>query len=304
MDPFSSVSNRILNYLNKKFLIDCKDSEDENFARAYKLLKKNGYLEKAFEEITSVENIGRKDLDQAIQLKEEGNIFFQQEKFSESLSCYNDSIMLTPCSNDFDIENNSVDLAMCLTNRATVLGIFKMYENAAEDLEIAVKSGYPKNSLYKIYQLLAVSYERLGNQNKAIIAYEKLIEVLDVSDLSKDKVENMKNEIRFSLKSMKCEKATEHDFRKLSLKNEHPEISTFSKSIAIKETNEKGRHIVAKDKIEVGNIISREKAMVSALVPCKRRSHCLHCYQEVYFSFFSNKKFYTKNNDCFFILSI
>ena len=243
-DPFGSVSEKIHSILKENEFSDSENNEDEIFALAYKIILKNEDVENAFDQISSMENMEKKDLEKAIQLRAEGNRFYQQGKLSESLSCYNDSIMLAPCSNDFDVENNSVDFAMGLTNRAAVLGIFKVYKEAAEDLEIAVKSGYPKNLIYKVYKRLAEAYEGLGNQHKAIVAYKNLMDVLDISDIAKEKIENMKNDIIFSIKSLESDVATEHDLRQLAIKTKHPEISTFPKCIEIKQTTEKGRHIV------------------------------------------------------------
>ena len=72
---------------------------------------------------------------------------------------------------------------MSLTNRAAILGKFKLHRDASEDLEVAINSGYPKHLLYKAYQRLGVAYEGLGDQNKAKSAYENLLNVFQIKNV-------------------------------------------------------------------------------------------------------------------------
>ena len=224
-----------------------------------------------------------KDAEKSIKSREEGNKLFKEGKFSECLKCYNESILLAPCHNDFDELNNSVEFAMSLTNRAAILGKFKMHKNASEDLEVAINSGYPKHLLYKAYQRLGVAYEGLGDQNKAKSAYENLLNVFDYSDIPNDKLRKMKNDARFALESLEpSQPLKQPSINQLSLSCEHDEIKTFSSKITIRKTDTKGRFAVAGDKIAVGDVVSRETALVSSLIPSKRGTHCLHCCQQVF----------------------
>ena len=223
-----------------------------------------------------------KDAAKSIQIREEGNKFFREGKFSECLRCYNNSILLAPCHNNFDELNDSAEFAMCLTNRAAILGKFKMHKNASEDLEVAIKSGYPKHLLYKAYQRLGVAYEGLGDQDKARSAYENLLTAFDFSDIPNDKLKKMKNDARFALESLDTISSSKQpSINQLTLSSVHEDIKTFSSNIKIRKTETKGRFAVAGEKIGVGEVVSRETALVSSLIPSKRRTHCLHCCQEV-----------------------
>jgi len=222
-----------------------------------------------------------KDAAKSIKIREEGNKFFREGKFSECLRCYNNSILLAPCHNNFDELNDSAEFAMCLTNRAAILGKFKMHKNASEDLEVAIKSGYPKHLLYKAYQRLGVAYEGLGDQDKARSAYENLLTAFDFSDIPNDKLKKMKNDARFALESLDTISSSKQpSINQLTLSSVHEDIKTFSSNIKIRKTETKGRFAVAGEKIGVGEVVSRETALVSSLIPSKRRTHCLHCCQE------------------------
>ena len=176
-NPFGDVIEEIHSILKENDQnIEFLKPVDEEFCRAYNLLHNDESVQKRFDQllISSMENDEKKDIEKSIKFREEGNKLFREGKFSECLNCYNNSIMLAPCSTNFEEENDSVDFAMSLTNRAAILGKFKMHKNAAEDIEVAITSGYPKHLLYKAYQRLGVAYEGLGDQKKAKSAYENL----------------------------------------------------------------------------------------------------------------------------------
>jgi len=284
-NPFGGVIEEIRSILEENQAeFDIIKSVDEKFCKAYDLLRENQTVQENFDEllISSMENEEKKNIEKSIKMREEGNKLFREGKFSECLTCYNNSILLAPCSTNFELENESIDFAMSLTNRAAILGKFKMHKNAAEDLEVAIISGYPKHLLYKAYQRLGVAYEGLGDQMKATNAYEKLIEALDYSDIPNEKIKKMKNDASFALKSLDSSVTKkEHCWMAdLKLINNHNEIKTLSSSIEIRQTAEKGRYAVAREKIEVGEIVSNEMAIASSMVPRKRRTHCLHCCRE------------------------
>ena len=283
-DPFSEVVKTVYGLI--------KDSEDEtNTAQDVDEKFKNEFNQHNYEPMQdklehllfkAKEKDDNKDVVKSIKSREEGNKFFQEGKFLDCLKCYNNSILLAPCNNNFEELNNYVEFSMSLANRAAVLGKFKMHRNVAEDLEVAIKSGYPKHLMYKAYQRLGVAYEGLGDQNKAISAYEKLVNSFDDSDIPIDKLKKMKNDARFSLNSFKQGLSTKHcPTDQLSLSSKHEDNSNFSSKLAIRKTERKGRFAVAGEKIEAGEVVSQEKAVVSFLNPSKRMTHCLHCCQEV-----------------------
>ena len=55
------------------------------------------------------------------------------------------------------------------------------------------------------------------------------------------------------------------------------EYSCVSKCVEIKESNEKGRHVVSRSPLQIGDIIAAEGAACWTVLPDKWSSHCQHC---------------------------
>jgi len=283
-NPFGDIIKETLSIIKENEQdIHTSKHVDDKFKKAFKK-HTNEQIQNKLEQLLFRErdNIEKKDVAKSIKMREEGNKYFREGKFSECLKCYNNSILLAPCHNNFDEFNDSAEFAMCLTNRAAILGKFKMHKNASEDLEVAIRNGYPKHLMYKAYQRLGVAYEGLGDQNKARTAYENLLAAFDYSDVPNDKLKKMKNDARFALESLDTISATKQPpINQLYLSSVHDDIKTFSSKLKIRKTETKGRFAVAGEKIGVGEVVSKEAALVSSLIPSKRRTHCLHCCQEV-----------------------
>ena len=58
-----------------------------------------------------------KDASKATEYRDKGNKYFQKENYSEALNCYNQSLMVSPCPENFKQQSDFVEFALSLTNR-------------------------------------------------------------------------------------------------------------------------------------------------------------------------------------------
>ena len=279
-DPFGEISDKIFNKLSQSSeeILKC-DSVEDKFSQAIK--EDYGDISD-FTLLVQVDQNDRKDDKISVELREKGNSFFKQGNYPESLKYYNRAVSSAICSVDFDEEQNSPEFATALTNRSAVLSKFKMYKNVIEDLEVAVRSGYPKHLLYKAYQRLGVAYEGLGDQESAKHSYEQLIKVLDFSDIPNEKLTKMKMDAKHARDSLEEQNSVKQQvIGSLDLADRNENISALSGSVDIRQTAEKGRFAIAKRQIDVGEVVAKESAMISLLDPTKTKTHCQYCTCEV-----------------------
>jgi len=275
-DPFGEISDKIFNKLSQSSeeILKC-DSVEDKFSQAIK--EDYGDIGD-FTLLMQVDQNDRKDDKISVELREKGKIFFKQGNYPESLKYYNRAVKLAICSVDFDEEQNFPEFATALTNRSAVLSKFKMYKNVIEDLEVAVRSGYPKHLLYKAYQRLGVAYEGLGDQESAKHSYEQLIKVLDFSDIPNEKLTKMKMDAKHARGSLEEQNSVKQQvIGSLDLADRNENISALSGSVDIRQTEEKGRFAIAKRQIDVGEVVAKESAMISLLDPTKTKTHCQYC---------------------------
>ena len=213
---------------------------------------------------------GEKNCEMSIAAREKGNKQFQAGKLRESLASYNTAVLSGPWPSD--------EAVMALGNRAAVLGKMKKHKRVVDDLTLALDSGYPRHLHYKAWQRLAVAYEGLGLTTKAKEAYERLLEVLDYSDIPTEKVGKMRKDATVALKTLIVEEEEETDKDEvLELLSHNSDFPTLSDKVEVKESLGQGRFLVARETIEPGEVVSREEALAVSLDPIHRAEQCTHC---------------------------
>ena len=213
---------------------------------------------------------GEKNCEMSIAAREKGNNQFQAGKLRESLASYNTAVLSGPWPSD--------EAVMALGNRAAVLGKMKKHKRVVDDLTLALDSGYPRHLHYKAWQRLAVAYEGLGLTTKAKEAYERLLEVLDYSDIPTEKVGKMRKDATVALKTLIVEEEEERDKDEvLELLSHNSDFPTLSDKVEVKESLGQGRFLVARETIEPGEVVSREEALAVSLDPIHRAEQCTHC---------------------------
>jgi len=94
---------------------------------------------------------GEKDLEKALELKEEGNKLFKNGQHKEARDVYTKSLQFCPVDYEHPAENK--DFAIILANRSAALEIGKMFQPCNQDINMALKYGYPRNLQYKVRKI-------------------------------------------------------------------------------------------------------------------------------------------------------
>ena len=89
-----------------------------------------------------------KSLDDAMKFKEEGNNLFKSNSQQDAKDMYTKALMYCPFDEN-DLKSNK-DYAIILANRSAALENLNCYEGVVEDIDLALKYGYPKDSYYMV----------------------------------------------------------------------------------------------------------------------------------------------------------
>ena len=210
-----------------------------------------------------------KDREESTTAREEGNRHFQAGRLPQALGCYNRAVVRAPWPGQ--------EAALALGNRSAVLAKAKMHSHVVEDLTLALETGYPAHLAYKAWQRLAVAYEGMGRLRKAREAYNSLLVSFDHSDIPSEKIGKMQREAKLALETLGLDTAEVQVQDVLPLPGSHIEVPSLSDKVELRRGEVKGRHLVAKEVVEPGEVVSREEALAMSLDPRLAGSHCDYC---------------------------
>ena len=91
---------------------------------------------------------------------------------------------------------------------------------------------------------------------KANEAYEKLLEVLDYSDIPTDRVGKMRKDASMALKTLIVEEEERDKDEVLKLLSYNSSFPTLSDKVEMRESAEQGRFLVARQTIDPGEVVS------------------------------------------------
>merc|ERR1711963_432163 len=131
------------------------------FSEKVAFIKKNGpALKPKVAKIT-------KSLDDAMKFKEEGNKLFKGNSQQDAKDMYTKALMYWPI-NENDLKSNK-DYAIILANRSAALEKLRCHEGVAEDIDLALKYGYPRELYFKVYNRKgsALFHRKLFKDSKA-----------------------------------------------------------------------------------------------------------------------------------------
>ncbi|KAM3601840.1 uncharacterized protein V6R79_019803 [Siganus canaliculatus] len=165
----------------------------------------------------------QKDTEQAAHCREKGNSSFKNRDYAAALMHYSQGICFATSSSE--------QLSLCYANRSAALCHLQHYQESLDDIDKAIKSGYPSNLSHKLEVRRAQCLGNLTKAPKAKEDYKKVSQNHEASDTRESLI--------FGL----CSGA----------------VVDFS--------SEKGRHLVAAERIAAGEIILSDKPYSCVLIP-------------------------------------
>ncbi|XP_030041498.1 protein-lysine N-methyltransferase SMYD4 [Microcaecilia unicolor] len=218
----------------------------------------------------SQDKLVRKDPEAAAFYKQEGNKRFQGKKYASAAVLYSKALS--------HATTGSEEIAVCFANRSAALFHLGQYQVCLEDIERALDSGYPEQLVYKVLLRRAECLLQLQRPQEAAQVLRELEEKLaSQHSLSSNKCQAVLVHIG-NLKALETKhqssRVTKHNpgypIQDLVLCSQNPRICTASSAISLCLSSAKGRHLVAAEDISPGEMLVKEEAFVSVVVPEER----------------------------------
>lgn len=170
-----------------------------------------------------------KDTEQAAKWREKGNSSFKSRDYTTAALHYSQGIC---CASQ-----SSEQLSLCYANRSAALYHLQHYQETLEDIDRALKNNYPCHLLHKLEERRTLCLKYLS-------VYQKAKE--DQPYLAS---ENQKSPDRQTKTSA------------------GPLISGICPQASVSFCSEKGRHLVAKEKIAAGEVLLHDRPYSCVLIP-------------------------------------
>lgn len=211
--------------------------------------------------------------------RELGNEKFKTGDDRTSLELYSKSVCAAPFKSE--------EFPLALANRSAALFRLQLFKECLQDVDLALKNGYPKNLRHKL----------LLRKGKLLLTWKKCKQALEVFKEAERRwpPKEKKNSAIFDelMKAKQC--AADSDFppddeRIEPLprvkKGESPSLRNMSAALDLKVTEEKGRHIVANTDINEGDILFVEKPYAFVVLPNNSdtdggHNYCHNCCTDV-----------------------
>ncbi|XP_074529128.1 SET and MYND domain-containing protein 4 [Halichoeres trimaculatus] len=171
----------------------------------------------------------RKDTEQAAKWREKGNSSFKSRDYTSAALHYSQGIC---CASQ-----SSEQLSLCYANRSAALYHLQHYQETLEDIDRALKNNYPSHLLHKLEERRTLCLKYLSLDQKAN------------EDQHYPASENHKNPDRQTKASAE------------------PQVSRICSQAALSFCSEKGRHLVAKERIAAGEVLLHDRAYSCVLIP-------------------------------------
>lgn len=209
----------------------------------------------------------QKDTELAARCREKGNASFKTRNYSDSVLHYSQGVCFA--------SQNSEQLALCYANRSAALLHLQHHKECLEDIDRALKHGYPTRLLHKLHERRSLCLNHL--QSKAGSGDQDGEEQVDARETEEDPNQTPRGP--HSLRGTEPESPL------------HPGVSVCFSPV-------KGRHLVATEGRPAGVVILEDRAYSCVLIPgmerlkgaeggCERRGvfgtedrHCHRCLGE------------------------
>lgn len=215
---------------------------------------------------------------QAETFRMEGNQFFKMDKWIEAVEAYTKSLCYAV---------DDANVALSFSNRSAALNKLNS-KDCLEDIERAIKYGYPENRRYKLEERKATFFSKINEKELAKQYFEEAIKYVKKSDLSKDRINSLISEYKLQLSSSssQCssiapvstslESVLKYEKELPELKERHAVFTSLSRNCEV-VYSEKGRHVVASRRFKLGEVIMIEKPYAKLINYLMMWNHCSHC---------------------------
>lgn len=247
----------------------------ERVALAYQLLEEENLL-------PILESGNKKSQKLASELRNEGNKAFQKKNDLLALHLYNRSLSAAPV--------HSKEYALAIGNRSAVNWSLGFFDACLSDIDLALQNGYPNEQHSKLLERRVKCFLQLGMEAEAELALKALnVEVqvmvqgkrdLQLSNMTiltqdlqrmKEKAKGPQNHVLTQPTKFGC-------LERPSLSHgPNEEIKCASSAIALKYSEDKGRHLIATQNIRPGDVLIVEQPFASVLLPAATSTHCYYC---------------------------
>jgi tetratricopeptide (TPR) repeat protein len=224
-----------------------------------------------------------KDLEAAKKLKDEGNNAFQKKWYKQAHSLYSTSMVKSPCNND--------TYAYSMANRSACNYYLGEAQHCIADIDIALKSGYPPQLHYKLFERLAKSYVLLKDRPNALKAVQRAKDSLEKnrSKFDKDKYKSMReklvklgivinNKDDTLLDNIELAEEEPQILTPSVSKKPHKKIPEFSNIIKVEHDEKVGRHVRAEKCVKAGDTLVVEEPLAAVLYPNRYGTNCNYCF--------------------------
>ncbi|XP_034540139.1 SET and MYND domain-containing protein 4 [Notolabrus celidotus] len=182
-----------------------------------------------FVQSISAGHSAHKDPEQAAKWREKGNSSFKCRDYTAAALHYSQGIC---CASQ-----SSEQLSLCYANRSAALYHLQHYQESLEDIDRAIKNNYPSRLLHKLEERRTLCLKHLSVGQKVN------------KDPHYPASENQKNPDRQTNASV------------------GPLIPGISPQAAVSFSSEKGRHLVATERIAAGEVLLHDRPYSCVLIP-------------------------------------
>lgn len=235
--------------------------------------------------------------------REKGNVCYQKHDYPGALECYTKSTIHAPATYRQGVMDEELSLA--LANRSAALFQLVRYDHALQDMELALRHGYPEILRYKLYDRKGKCMMQLNKHEEAITAFGKAEEYLKVAKLDNTKKKNWTDNmakfvetctsLKGSSKEAKTVEFVDSDGSECSNSNgcfmvdgiprpRMPLSSRFpvaSDAFNVRYEEDSGRFAIARRPVKVGDVIISEPPYVSVLRQDFYTTHCYNCFTKL-----------------------
>ena len=184
-------------------------------------------------------------------------------------------------------------MALSLGNRSACLFQSGDYDLAISDINFALSVGYPEDIKYKLYDRLGRCHLKNCNPVKAkpsfLIATQLLSKCDDIDEKKKSELKNslelliqecnnsinVKDKIG-NIKENRTMPDIQIHIDDMIRSNEYPALA---EKLEIRQDNIVGRHIIAKESLQLGETVLTESPYAAVLYPENNGKNCHNCFE-------------------------